>query len=282
MLVTMNEILADAKKNKYAVGLFNTLNTEMIRGVIAAAEEAKSPVIIGTAEVLLPHSSLQYLAPQLVSMAKNASVPVAVHYDHGLTEEKCKEALSLGFSSLMFDGSLSEPEENVRRTKDMVAYAHAIGVSVEGEIGHVGDNEGAEEASGAAADDRYTTVKEAVDFVAATGVDALAIAIGTAHGAYKQPPKLDFVRLTEIAAAVDVPLVLHGGSGVDEASFKKAIECGISKVNIFTDLTVAAENAMKTAVSQGKSYLAAKADMEEAVKQATLTKMRLFGSVGKA
>ena len=278
MLVTLKEILSDAKKNKYAVGLFNTVNTEMIRGVFAAAEETRSPVIVGTAEVLLPHAELSYLAPELIAMAKRASVPVVVHFDHGLTEEKCKEALSLGFSGLMFDGSLGDPDENIRRTREMVAFAHQKGVSVEGEIGHVG--EAATGDNGVI--DRYTTVKEAVDFAAATGVDALAVAIGTAHGKYKIPPKLDFTRLTEIANAVDVPLVLHGGSGVSPADFKKAVACGISKINIFTDLLTAAEEGMKAAFAAGKDYLSAKKAAEEAIFVATKEKMKLFGSAGRA
>lgn len=278
MLADLKQVLLKAKKEKYAVGLFNTLNTEMIRGVIAAAEESRSPVIIGTAEVLLPDAPLSYLAPELIALAKQASVPVVVHFDHGLTEEKCKEALSLGFSGLMFDGSLGEPAENISRTAAMVEYAHKMGVTVEGEIGHVGQADAGDNA----VTDRYTTVKEAVDFVNATGVDALAIAIGTAHGAYKIPPKLDFVRLKEIAEAVDTPLVLHGGSGVSDEGFIKAVEGGISKINVFTDLVIAAEKAQKEGVNAGKDYLTIKAEMMEAVKQATLTKMRLFGSVGKA
>ena len=278
MLADLKEVLLKAKKEKYAVGLFNTINTEMIRGVIAAAEESHSPVIIGTAEGLLPQASLDYLTPALMTMAKAASVPVVIHFDHGLTEEGCKDALRHGFTGLMFDGSLGEPEENVRRTKAMVEYSHSMGIAVEGEIGHVGQADSGDNA----VTDRYTTVKEAVDFVNATGVDCLAIAIGTAHGAYKIPPKLDFVRLKEIANAVDVPLVLHGGSGVSDEDFIKAVEGGICKINIFTDLLLAAEDAMKKGVENKKDYLSIKIDMEEAIKEAALKKMRLFGSVNRA
>lgn len=278
MLVDLKDVLLDAKKNKYAVGLFNTLNTEMVRGVIEAAEQAKSPIIIGTAEVLLPDGPFNTLAPQLVSLAKEASVPVVVHFDHGLTEEKCKEALANGFTGIMFDGSLGDPNENIKRTKSMVDYCHSKGVSIEGEIGHVGFI--AEGYVGTA--DRYTTVKEAVDFVSATGVDALAIAIGTAHGAYKIPPKIGFERLVEIAKAVDTPLVLHGGSGVPEDAIKKSIECGISKINVYTDLVIAANNAMREGVKNDKDYLTVKSDMLNAVKQTTLEKLKLFGSANKA
>lgn len=179
VLLNMNDVLKDAQKNHYAVGLFNTIDTDMLEAVISAAEELQSPVIIGTAEVLLPYGELQLIGPAMLRAARNASVPVVVHFDHGLTLERCMEALKLGFSSIMFDGSAGDADENIKNTSELVKYAHLMGATVEGEIGHVGeastnDNE---------ACDMYTTPEEAVDFVNKTGVDALAIAIGTAHGA---------------------------------------------------------------------------------------------------
>ena len=275
MLVNMKDVLADAQKNHYAVGLFNTIDTDMLEGVISAAEELRSPIIIGTAEVLLPYGELKLIAPSLVAAAKRATVPVVVHYDHGLTSERCIEALELGFSSIMFDGSSGNEKENLKNTREMVKIAHAMGATVEGEIGHVGEAlSGDNETS-----DMYTTPKEAVSFVKETGVDALAIAIGTAHGAYKSKPKLDIERLKEIRAALDTPLVLHGGSGLSDDDFKNTIQNGIAKVNIFTDLCVAGENGMKDA--EGLGYLKIREKKVEYIKQAAMKKMMLFGSNGR-
>ena len=212
MLVNLNDVLPHAQKNGYAVGLFNTTDTDMLEAVIAAAEEMRSPVVVGTAEVLLPAGELKLIAPSIIAAAKRATVPVVVHYDHGLTFDRCMEALQLGFSSIMFDGSAGDEEENLRQTAQMVKIAHAMGVSVEGEIGHVGNAA----TDDGAVSDMYTTPEEAVNFVKATGVDALAIAIGTAHGAYKTKPCLDLGRLADIRAAIDTPLVLHGGSGLSD------------------------------------------------------------------
>ena len=277
MLVNLNDVLKDAQKGKYAVGLFNTTDTDMLEGVIAAAEETRSPVIIGTAEVLLPYGELKLIAPSIIVAAKRATVPVVVHYDHGLTFDRCIEALKLGFSSIMFDGSANDSEENLRSTREIVKIAHSMGVTVEGEIGHVGQAETEDNA----ATDMYTTVAEAQDFIANTGVDALAIAIGTAHGAYKSKPKLDIERLKEIRANVETPLVLHGGSGLSDDDFKNTIREGIAKVNIFTDLCLAGERAMAEGVGK-LSYLEQRNLKVEYIKQAAMKKMMLFGCNGKA
>ena len=282
MLVNLNEVLLDAQKNHYGVGLFNTIDTDMLEAVISAAEELRSPVIIGTAEVLLPYGELKLITPSLVEVAKNASVPVVLHYDHGVTFEKCVEALQLGFSSVMFDGSASSVEENLRSTREIVRIAHAMGATVEGEIGHVGQADvGDNEVS-----DMYTTPEEAVAFVDATGVDALAIAIGTAHGAYKSKPKLDIERLRKIRSALDTPLVLHGGSGLSDDDFRNTIKNGIAKVNIFTDLCFAGELAMRANATNAErgmyGYLDTRNAKVAAMKEATMKKMLLFGSNGRA
>ena len=282
MLVNLNDVLFDAQKNHYGVGLFNTVDTDMLEAVIAAAEELRSPVIIGTAEVLLPYGELKLIAPSLVEAAKRATVPVVLHYDHGVTFERCVEALQLGFSSVMFDGSASSVEENLKNTREIVRIAHAMGATVEGEIGHVGQADaGDNEAS-----DMYTTPEEALAFVEATGVDALAIAIGTAHGAYKSKPKLDIDRLCKIRAALDTPLVLHGGSGLSDDDFRNTIKNGIAKVNIFTDLCFAGEIAMKENATNAEKgmygYLDARNAKVKAMKEATMKKMILFGSDGRA
>lgn len=285
MLVNMNEVLRPAKKHHYAVGLFNAVNLELARGIIAAAEATRSPVIMGTAEVLLPYGPLDEVSYYLIPMAKKANVPVVVHLDHGLTYDTCIKALELGFSSIMYDCSTASYEENVRRVKEMADIAHSYGATIEGELGHVGDNEGSAEGSDHLADPSafFTDPKLAKDFVDKTGVDALAIAVGNAHGAYKLPPKLDFERIRTIASTVDVPLVLHGGSGLTDADFKQAIQDGISKVNIFTDINVAAVEAeFKKFHSMDKGLIDLIPAAVEAVKLETSKKMKLFSSDGKA
>jgi fructose-bisphosphate aldolase class II len=251
----------------------------MLEGVIAAAEELRSPVIIGTAEVLLYAGELKLIGPALIEAAKRATVPVVVHYDHGLTFDRCLEALKLGFTSVMFDGSAGDYEKNIADTREIVKIAHAFGATVEGEIGHVGEAN----ANDNAATDLYTKVEEALDYATLTGVDALAVSIGTAHGAYKSKPKLDLARLNDIRNALQIPLVLHGGSGLTDDDFRKAIKEGISKVNIFTDINVAAVEAeFKKFQSMDKGLIDLIPAAVEAVKQETAKKMKLFGSDGKA
>ena len=278
MLVNLNEVLKKAQKEKYAVGLFNTTDTDMLQAVIEAAEESNSPVILGTAEVLLPYGELKLIAPSVIAAAKRASVPVVVHYDHGLTFERCLEALQLGFSSVMFDGSAKAYGQNIEETKEIVKIAHAFGASVEGEIGHVGEAAQGDESL----ENMYTTVAEAKEYIENTGVDALAVAIGSAHGVYKKKPKLNIERLKEIADAVSVPLVLHGGSGLSDDDFKNTIREGIAKVNIFTDLCLAGERAMKDGADKKLGYLETRNLKVEYIKEAVKHKMSLFGSVNKA
>lgn len=276
MLVTLREVLKDAQEKKYGVGLFNTVNLEMAKGILAAAEEMKSPVIIGTAEVLLPYASLEELAYFLVPMAKKASVPVVLHYDHGLTDKKIVEAMRLGFSSIMYDCSTDTYENNIARVAQMVKIADMFGASVEGELGHVGAND-----ESAGDDSIYTEPEQARDFAQRTGVDALAVAIGTAHGAYKEKPRLDIGRLAEISRTVPVPLVLHGGSGLSDEDFKNCVANGISKINIFTDINCAAAKAAHDFYKEGCGLTDIQNQITEAVKQETMKKMRIFGSAGR-
>ena len=276
MLVSLNKVLRDAQKGHYAVGLFNTIDTDMLEAALEAAEKKRAPIIIGTAEVLLPYGELQLIGPSIIAAARRASVPVVVHYDHGLTFERCMEALKLGFSSIMFDSSVKPYEQNIEETREIVRIAHAFGASVEGEIGHVGDAD--EEVSTS----RYTTVEEAKQYLADTGVDALAVAIGTAHGAYKTAPQLSFERLREIRSAVDAPLVLHGGSGLKDDDFRQAIADGIAKVNIFTDLCLAGVRAQQEAQEKGLDYLQARNLKKDSIAAAVERKIELFGCAGKA
>ena len=285
MLVNMNDVLYDAKKGHYAVGLFNAVNLELARGIIAAAEQTGSPVIMGTAEVLFPYGPLEEVSYYLLPMAKKAKVPVVIHLDHGLKKETCLKALELGFTSIMYDCSTDSYDDNVRKVKEMADIAHSFGATIEGELGHVGDNEGSAEGSSHLTDPSafFTDPKMAKDYVEKTGVDALAIAVGNAHGAYKLPPKLDFERIRTIAKTVNVPLVLHGGSGLTDNDFKKAIQEGISKVNIFTDINVAAVKAeFSRFTDMNKGIIDLIPAAVEAIKQETMKKMQLFGSVEKA
>ena len=278
MLVNLNDILKKAQAGHYGVGLFNTTDSDMLEAVITAAEELNSPVVIGTAEVLLPYGELKLIAPSIIAAAKRAKVPVVVHYDHGLTFDKCMEALKLGFSSVMFDGSTKEYEANLKETREIVKIAHSFGASVEGEIGHVGEAN----ANDNLLTDMYTTPEEAEEYVKATGVDALAIAIGTAHGVYKSKPMLNIERLKAIRKRIDTPLVLHGGSGLSDDDFKNTVKEGIAKVNIFTDLCLAGERAMRDGLDKNLGYLETRNLKVQYIKEAVKNKIRLFGSENKA
>ena len=285
MLATLNDVLKPAQAGRYAVGLFNTTDTDMLQAAIEAAEEARSPIIIGTAEVLLPYGELPLIAPALLAAAARATVPVVVHYDHGLTFEKTMEALKLGFTSVMFDASAKPYAENLAETAEVVKIAHAMGATVEGEIGHVGSAADGDDAK----TDMYTTPAEAVAFQQATGVDALAVAIGTAHGVYKSKPNLNLARLAEIRAALDTPLVLHGGSGLSDDDFRNTIAGGIAKVNIHPDMCIAGSKAMETslAAQSGRAYrtfdyLETRNARVAAIKAVIAEKIRLFGSSGRA
>jgi len=262
-------------KNHYGVGFFNAVNVEMARAVIETAEKLNSPVIIGTAEVLLPAMELERVAEYLIPMAKKASVPVCVHYDHGLTYDKCMEALRLGFTSIMYDCSTLPYEENISKVAEMVEICHTMNVTVEGELGHVGDNEGAGKLQNPS--DFYTDPDQAIDFVKRTGVDALAVAVGNAHGDYKFPPKLDFDRITAISQATGIPLVLHGGSGLADSDFKEAVKRGISKINIFTDIDKAGKRGIEKGIEEGASSMFTLIPYEiAAMKEVVEEKITLF------
>jgi len=281
MLVNMNDILLPAREGKYGVGFFNAVNVEMARAIIETAEELHAPVMVGTAEILLPAMPLENVADYLIPMAKRASVPVCVHYDHGLSFSKCMEALKLGFTSIMYDCSMADYEMNVDKVSEMVRICHAMGVSVEGELGHVGDNEGAGKLSKPS--DYYTDPMIAEDYAHRTGIDSLAVAVGNAHGDYKFPPKLDFERIKVISDKTGLPLVLHGGSGLTGDDFRRAVEKGVCKVNIFTDLDKAGVKDVRTAMDSGVKSLMGLIPWEmEAMKAVVKDKICLFGADGKA
>ena len=231
-LAKLSELLSSVKDNSYAIGSFNVSNMEMAMGAIKAAEKMQAPIIIQIAEGRLRYSPLEILGPIMMAAAKNTTVPIAVHLDHGGTMETIKLALELGFTSVMFDGSKYPLEENIARTKEVIALAKSYGADVEAEIGRVGGAEGDYKA----VDIALTSVEEAKCFAEETKVDALAVAIGTAHGNYKETPKLRIDRLKEIASEVSCPLVLHGGTGLSKEQFAKCIDLGVKKVNIGTEI----------------------------------------------
>lgn len=262
MLVTVKELLADAEKNKRAVGAFNVPNLECLRGVIRAAEQLDVPVIIQHAEVHENLITIEEIGPIMIEYAKNAKVPVAVHLDHGATLECCIKAIRLGFTSIMYDASLEEYEKNLKETAELVKIAHSVNVSVEAELGEmsnstIGGGEGrASEEKDIGNIDLFTNPQQAKAFVETTGVDCLAISFGTVHGKYMAEPKLDFERISDIRATTgELPLVMHGGSGVSESDYKKAIDAGIRKINYYTYMNMDAAIAVNDFVKQNKEEL---------------------------
>lgn len=256
MLVTSKEMFEKAREGGYAIPAPNFIDLESLRWHVETAEKLNVPLILPLAEAHIGENiTLEDAALVGKKYAAEAKVPVALHLDHGTNPEIIKKAVDLGFTSVMIDASMESFEENVRRTKEMIAYAHARGAVVEAEIGHVGAGENYENHD--ESDSQYTTVEEARRFVEETGVDSLAISIGTAHGMYKGIPEINFDRLKEIAAAIDTPLVLHGGSSSGDENLKKCAVNGISKINIFSDLLAAAMKALEE--TPPKTYLDVKA-----------------------
>lgn len=256
MLVTSKKMFEKAREGGYAIPAPNFIDLESLRWHVETAEKLNVPLILPLAEAHIGENiTLEDAALVGKKYAAAAKVPVALHLDHGTDPEIIKKAVDLGFTSVMIDASMESFEENVRRTKEIIAYAHARGAVVEAEIGHVGAGENYENHN--ESDSQYTTVKEARRFVEETGVDSLAISIGTAHGMYKGIPEINFDRLKEIAAAIDTPLVLHGGSSSGDENLNKCAVNGISKINIFSDLLAAAMKSLEEAPP--KTYLDVKA-----------------------
>lgn len=285
MLVSFKSILQDAYQKGYAVGAFNCLSLEHVIGAIRAAEQMRSPIILQLAEVQFPCAPIELMAPVYLEAAKKASVPVAVHLDHGQSLETCIKAIKLGFNSVMFDGANLPFEDNVQKTAQIVRMAHAVGVDVEAELGKVGDTGfGGGEGTGDASPDVFTDVEESAEFIARTGVDALAIAIGNLHGRYVATPKLNIVRLKEIASRNELPLVLHGGSGTSEEDFKACIHNGICKINVATALQMAVTDAVRKYLSENEAagYIDTKSVIVEATKESVKQHILLFESNGKA
>lgn len=279
-LVNLAELLKPANEQKYAVGAFDVFSIEMASAVIRAAEETKSPVILAYVEAFDTLVSMESYVAFLRRLAEDASVPVCIHLDHATNLEIIQRAVRCGFSSVMIDASDKSFEENIAATAKVVGICKPLGISVESELGHVSGNEGMY------ADDTgvYTEVESAKEFVDRTGVDALAVAIGTIHGVYKSTPVLSFDRCAQIKSATNnLPLVIHGGSGLSDEDFRKVIAAGINKVNIFTDLTIAAmEYLTSDEITNKTHYFSASMQVTEVIKQATIAKLQRFGCIGKA
>jgi len=282
-LVSMNEFLPKAKEKKFAVGQFNMNNLEFAQAIADAAAELNSPFIYGVSEGALKYMGMEYTVAMAKAAAKKTGLPIALHLDHGSSFEVAMACIRAGFTSVMFDGSHYPLEENIRLTKEIVKAAHAMGVSVEGELGTIGGVE--DDLSVDEADAMLANPEEAIRFYEETGVDALAIAVGTAHGMYKGEPKIRFDIIEEVASKIPVPIVLHGGSGVPDESIRKAIAAGVGKINVNTENQVACTEKVREVLAKDpkiidpRKYLApARAAMIEVVK----SKIKLFGSENQA
>ena len=283
MLVTGSELLLDAQKNGYAVGAFNVNNMEIIQAIIEAAEETNSPVILQASQGGIKYAGIEYIAALGKLAAENAKVPVALHLDHGTDFDQVMLCIRNGFSSVMIDGSRFPLEENIAFTKKVIEVAHAVGVTVEAELGKIGGTE--DHITVSEEDATFTSPEEAVRFVNETNVDYLAIAVGTAHGVYVGEPKLDFDRIKAIRQAIDVPLVLHGSSGVPYEALEKAISLGICKINIDTDIRIAFANGIKDFIKKDPDNFDPRkmlAPAKEAMKEVIKEKLHVFGSVNRA
>lgn len=282
MLVTSKELLLDAQKNHYAVGAFNVENMEMVMAVLAAAEEQNSPVIMQTTPGTVKYAGFDYYFANVKAAAERTKIPVVMHLDHGNSFAMAMQAFRAGYTSIMIDGSKLPFEENIDLTKSVVNVCHASNVPVEGELGKVGGKEDDLENDD---DNPYTNPQEAKEFVERTGVDSLAIGIGTAHGVYKGIPKVNMEVLSAVRAVVDVPLVMHGTSGVPDEQVRDAVRRGICKVNYATDLRIAFTNGVKAYMNNNPNAFDPKKYSAPGMKEVTAyvaQKMQVVGSVGKA
>lgn len=283
MLVSGKDILLHAQKNNYAVGAFNINNMEIVQAIAVAAEELDAPVILQASQGGIQYAGIEYISSLGKTASELVNAPVTLHLDHGTDFDQVMLCLRHGFSSVMIDGSRFPLEENIAFTKRVVDIAHPLGVSVEAELGKIGGTE-----DHIVVDEReatFTDPEEAKRFVDETGIDSLAIAVGTAHGVYKGEPKIDFDRIKAIRSKVEVPLVLHGSSGVPYEALKKAVSLGICKINIDTDLRISFTDGVREVVETKPNEIdprkmlgPARDKMTETIKE----KIRVFGSNGRA
>jgi fructose-bisphosphate aldolase, class II len=282
-LESYTTLLNNARKNNYAIGAFNIFTLEFLPAILQAAEEEKSPALLQINPVHYIHHDIPHYLDYVKSQIAKTKVPIGLNLDHGISTNIILQGIQAGFPSVMFDGSKLPFKENLSKTKSIVKMCQACNVTVEAELGTLND-EGVE-ITDHNRDQLFTDPNKSEEFVSETKVNALAVAIGNAHGFYKGTPALDFKRLEIIAHKVDVPLVLHGGSGISDDDFKKAISLGISKINIYTEMSAAASTCVKAKTAQQQNpldYPTLLSKARLAVKDIVVNKMRTFSSSGKA
>lgn len=282
-LVTTKELLEKAMRGKYAVGAFNANNIEMVQAIIEAAEEENAPVILQASQGAIKYAGLENIAAIVKNAAAMAKIPIALHLDHGTDYEQNVKCFRIGFTSLMFDGSKLPYEENVSITRKIVEMGHAVGVPVEGEIGKIAGTEDHITVSEVEAD--MTEPEEALRFVADTGVDSLAVAVGSVHRMKKKEAKLDHERIKKIAELVKIPLVLHGSSGVMDDEMRKGIKEGLCKINVATQLNMAFVEGMRKALNEKPEEVDPRKILgvsKELLKKVVRDRIRVFGCSGKA
>jgi len=282
-LVTTKELLEKAMREKYAVGAFNANNIEMVQAIVEAAEEENAPVILQASQGAIKYAGLENITAIVKNAAAMAKVPIALHLDHGTDYEQNVKCLRIGFTSLMFDGSKLPYEENISITRKVVEMGHAVGVPVEGEIGRIAGTE--DHITVSEVEASMTEPEEALRFVQDTGVDSLAVAVGSVHRMKKKEAKLDHERIRNIAELVKIPLVLHGSSGVMDDEMKKGIKEGLCKINVATQLNMAFVEGMKKALNEKPEEVDPRkilAVPKELLKKVVKDRIRVFGSAGKA
>ncbi len=278
-LVSLKTVLSRAEQEDYGVGAFSVANMEMVMGAIEAAESCSSPIILQVAQVRLPYSPLYLLGPMMLAAAKHASVPVAVHFDHGLDIPTIEEALKLGFTSVMIDASHLPLEQNIELTTKVKAMADCYGASVEAEVGQLAGSE-----DGSTDNKMYfSDPREVQRLYESTGIDAIALSIGNAHGLYKKEPKLNFSLLEETRKKVAVPLVLHGGSGISGEDFRHCIKLGVRKINIATANFLSVEGAAREyCKGDRRDYFKLSSALTRGMKENVAEHINIFGSNNKA
>lgn len=281
-LVTVAELMPQAEREGYAIGAFNANNLEFVQAIVAAAENQRSPVIIQASQGAIKYAGLEQITAMVKTAAEKASVPVALHLDHGTDFNQVMRCIRAGFTSVMIDASKFPLDENIALVRRVVEVAHAVGVSVEAELGRIGGTE--EHVTVSEREAFFTDPEEAEVFVRATGVDTLAVAIGTAHGPYRGEPKLDFDRLSAIRARVNIPIVLHGSSGVPDDAIRRAVALGVRKINIDTDLRQGFMARLREVMAEHpeeydprKLLGPARDTLQKIIEQ----KMQVFGSAGR-
>jgi len=272
-LVNLNQLFEE-KKEKQGIGLFNVAGLEFAEAIIEVAEELKTPVILGLPERFFQFFQLETVTHMCVDIAERASVAVVVHIDHGKSFDCLLKSLRNGVSSVMFDGSTLPYEDNVKKTAEIVRIAHSMGATVEGELGYVGRGDDFNPGDTSF----YTKPEQAADFVERTGVDALAIAVGSAHGVYKTKPSIDFERIKTIKKKVNSALVLHGGSGLSDEDFKKAIDCGIDKVNIFTELSLSTMERATRVIPECPGWIEVTRELRQVIADGVRRYMTVFNN----